>query len=986
MPRAPFVSCLLWVFLCIPAAAQGSADEDGAVASVNRWYTSGGCAARTGATLSRPVTGATEAAWRQTVSGEIESEPLVWDDVIVVAAKTSDKERILHVLRLRDGRPLAKRIFKTTESLEPSIWGTTIVVRAGPTRLEAFAVTKDALAALWAHDLEAAISAPLFFEHEVYVRAASAVLRLRVGRSRPLWRTAGAFRGRPSLRGAHVYLGEYDGVGSVKLSALKRSTGERAASQLAGFLENGGAPPEGCEPTAHVFATRVMLDNRALLGSEPADLCATASLLSRTPGANESLALFGGAMLPLTHGIAGWQKREVFTIKDRQDGPLLLATDPKDLALPVRGESQYMLLASTGSQAPFVQAGVAPTIAGGTVYVGAQAFDLDSREIVWAGDCVPRFRIVPARATLLAVDGPSKIVAWRAARLADSRPSVALPAAAAPLGRIAVTGGFLVLDDGSLSKGDFELDAAKSQVLRPDLGGKTKKTFDLAGVLIAADATRKILYAAPGEGAMRGMRAWAAVDTAGRYVALALEAVAAGAAADAERWVDEARQRGATEAQLAGIEAKLDTLAKKPSEPRAAAVAALREKAKTFERSVIESLWMSTGTLDERCSPSFARDLIGNVLELDADYPQAVAKVRSLLPREIGATDPFRARDWLQFVEATRFVTLRLVQPPARDAGSAISHEERELGSLLGIWRKDLFGLASKQLFVVTPAAAPGRIARCLSMGELVCDTLDEIFANGGKRRDTRYPLMMHLFESQDEFIREWAKLKKIPPEAAAQYLEWQAGHYDIRENLMRIYLPQDELEFEEVMNTYAHEVTHHWIAERCPLFSTADRDKGLQAPGYWIVEGFATLVQEFRFDMRARTCETLNRRARSLDVVASATPEQLLPWPLLYTLTHGAFAVLPKEMDTAVPLRWHVGAVLPVSAANLFYMQGAATCHYLFHAEGGKHRPALLDYLARHYTGACVAGEIEKVFGMSEIELGKRVVAWAKETVAARD
>jgi len=55
------------------------------------------------------------------------------------------------------------------------------------------------------------------------------------------------------------------------------------------------------------------------------------------------------------------------------------------------------------------------------------------------------------------------------------------------------------------------------------------------------------------------------------------------------------------------------------------------------------------------------------------------------------------------------------------------------------------------------------------------------------------------------------------------------------------------------------------------------------------------------------------------------------------------------------------------------FMMQGAAACHYLFNAQGGRHRKALIDYVTAHYRGELAA------FGLSGDDLGKAVVAYAK-------
>jgi hypothetical protein len=114
----------VWLFLAacaLPLHGQEAAEdaEDGAVAPMNRWTTQGGCAARRGVTASEPVAGMLETAWEWRPKGEIEGEPLVWDDRIVVAVRTGDASRSLHVLRLADGKPAGiDKTFKTPASPE----------------------------------------------------------------------------------------------------------------------------------------------------------------------------------------------------------------------------------------------------------------------------------------------------------------------------------------------------------------------------------------------------------------------------------------------------------------------------------------------------------------------------------------------------------------------------------------------------------------------------------------------------------------------------------------------------------------------------------------------------------------------------------------------------------------------------------------------------------------------------------------------------
>ena len=62
-----------------------------------------------------------------------------------------------------------------------------------------------------------------------------------------------------------------------------------------------------------------------------------------------------------------------------------------------------------------------------------------------------------------------------------------------------------------------------------------------------------------------------------------------------------------------------------------------------------------------------------------------------------------------------------------------------------------------------------------------------------------------------------------------------------------------------------------------------------------------------------------------------------------------------------------------------MFYNQAAATVHYLYHA-GPELRAAMLRYVAEHYKGKTTKDSIQKIFGMSATDLGKRVIEYAKQ------
>ena len=109
------------------------------------------------------------------------------------------------------------------------------------------------------------------------------------------------------------------------------------------------------------------------------------------------------------------------------------------------------------------------------------------------------------------------------------------------------------------------------------------------------------------------------------------------------------------------------------------------------------------------------------------------------------------------------------------------------------------------------------------------------------------------------------------------------------------------------------------------------------------------------------------------------------IPWPKLLTMPQQeAYALLATEAEVKIPLRWRMGLRSRFSKGHLFYCQAAAATGYLFLAEGGKYRAALLSYLYDHYAGACDPGALLAAVGMTGDELGTRIVRWCRSLGAA--
>lgn len=285
-------------------------------------------------------------------------------------------------------------------------------------------------------------------------------------------------------------------------------------------------------------------------------------------------------------------------------------------------------------------------------------------------------------------------------------------------------------------------------------------------------------------------------------------------------------------------------------------------------------------------------------------------------------------------------------------------------------WRPDLIAIQSDRILVIAPADRPGPIARCIELGETVCSTLDELFASGTARRDTREPLTILVYGTKDEFTAQCIKAGEIPPHG----LENTAGFYSPQYELARLYIPGGEAEFSHLIPTFAHELTHQWIEQRCPLFREGEARSTVLTPGYWVVEGFATFVEELRLSVRTRSFRA-ERRTDSTAVVALAPRDALIPWENLLTMPQGSFAKLNTKGGAKVKfpdrLAWH----RVIDPVRMFYSQAAAASAALWTMDDGAWRAKFIAFVGRYYRGERVS--IDESFGVSAAELGRRIEAW---------
>ncbi|MCA8973476.1 MAG: hypothetical protein KDC98_02085, partial [Planctomycetes bacterium] len=369
------------------------------------------------------------------------------------------------------------------------------------------------------------------------------------------------------------------------------------------------------------------------------------------------------------------------------------------------------------------------------------------------------------------------------------------------------------------------------------------------------------------------------------------------------------------------------------------------------------------------------------VLRRDPANADAMAAVRELVPAGLPAGDPFPALQWLDFADATALTPVKLLDAKLEDFDGELSDDDRMAKQQLLVWRRDwrsdLMALQSDRLVLFSPLLQPGSLARSLATGEIVCDTLEAMFADLPRQRSDPRQMLVFIYPDQADYL---AASKKLGFDAS-----WTAGFYSDALNELvpksRMFVPENDADFARVLPTMAHELTHQWLRDRCPAFMPDQVASRVGPRSYWIVEGFASFIEQFDFDLARRTARLGKGHLFYADLVASAEPSQLISWARLATLGRAGFAQgVASNRSLKVPSSMRLGASFQVRWRDAFYAQSAMLARYLYDAEDGKHRRALLDYVVAFYAGEVEKLDFEKAFGASPATIGAAVTDYARE------
>ncbi len=969
--------------------------EDGAQAPAYGWSQDDGCPARTGASAAKALRGPLERAWKvATQEGPIEGEPLAWKDRVFVVER-GPKRRVLRALLAATGADRGRVIVDATAPLFPSVGEGRILLRTSPTVVEAFSVGDTMLSRRWKIVAKEGIGAATMLRDEVYVVRDGVLERWKFGTAAPTWPknadrsdgvkverdriAAGAAATpprypRPSLRGPSVFV-----TSGHDLIEVDRASG----AEKGRVVFEGDVDPE--QSRIVVGSGEVFVRRGLPATAEAAD---TLDFSRSSPGSME--ARLG---LTLPSGLA--------TVGAAWVG--VVETDGTRRLSGTRASGDAFEFAGEGLHDEFV-APVPPTYVPGTVYVGLRAFAVPSLNVLRASAPAVLSRAIPLRDRVIVVESPTTVSAWRETHVGEDRllvrpPGLAAAPAADPKGAgapagtgpssapVALKGCKAVLDDGRVLEGPFTYDP-KANAFRSTKPGELPSCPARAvQAVLTNDAPRRVVLAFRAQEAAAGVATILRSETAKAILALVPAAVAAGDAELARRVLASAVERGAADAEVGAADALVSALEASPHPKDDAKAAEVETQFAALERREADALVEVADAMPKDAPGEVAVALVKEAVERVPRHEGAAKWVRAHLPKELPVTEPLVLDDWLDFISVRQRLKVRVwgvnkeTREPWGSDGYVPSQDSRlfnDFWAARSMWPGDVDVVAFEcgPLVVFSPLERPGAIVKCLALGRLVSDTLDQSFSPMGPPKKESENLILHLYSNRDQYLEA-----SRPSGEAERHdgLENTAGHYSPGENVTRMFFPDDE-EADEVPGVYAHELTHHWIERRRPGTEAGDRSSA--TPGYFVVEGFADFVRGFVFDVSARKANPENPRADYADVLSGIAPESLIPWPRLLTMTQKEFHDLSFDDRIPVARRWRLGPLSATVPMVLFYDQASATCAYLWLAENGKYRKALLDFVYAYYGGKAQADTLAKSTGLAPEDLGKRVVAWCHELV----
>ena len=969
------------------ATPLAQSSDSTATAAPGSWSVEGGPLSRSRVTQTDPILeGPLERAFTIDPGAELDAEPVFDEETLITVRANSKGERLLQVWDLTNGQRIGgEETFKTDARVAPCYVDGELAVRAEPDTIEVFRLVRNGLRRIdRIREKDATMGHPILIEDHVVVAIDDALHCRPLRDSASRWVVEGQFRGHLAYFGGKVWAVEYDKAsGGCKLTAIDFTTGEVAERRAVG-RRAGDVPDLPGEDMALVRDGLAFVHSDAEFGLNAGMRSASVGLdLSTEPNAVTPSAILGSTFMTKPPALLG---RGWLGMYDHPiEGEKLVATLSPPEGMGIR---QATRLSGKDWHEDLLDHVEAPSFAREVGYFGGLAWDALTSRILWRESELEDAVLYPATNAVLAVKGDREIEVWRAKRdIVDGSQIVppGAPSEAAP--------GVLVLRDGSVVEGDLRLGGSDRLREIELVGRSATRRYSERESLFAALTDGRLLYAADTRALIEGL------EKLGDQVERdALERVLG----DAEKSGDPRLMRKvliqARRLRMEDLEDLQEAYdeARKLEEPDVSRRSAERAEERLDEVGTargevywktVESLWEEGeevvddwGDVVTRKLPRHLYRLLELVLTADPGFEPAREKLEELLPAEIDLPLGRRVVDWVEFAEVNAFHPVEIWWPTNGQADQTTWEQDQLDTAQIG-WRDDLTGYRSERIFIITPLARPGGIARCMHLAEQLCDIMEGMFA-GGEERELD-PMVILLFETRKEYIEQSTKGDPGSRAIIAQ----TAGVYTPSEKVSRLYLPDESEDgaWADMIETLLHELTHHWVDCRCLRIPVSDEPRTTRTftlPGYWIVEGFASTTQFFLLDPFTGEYDTVNPRGNRIDVLANARDDQLLQWKVLFRRPHNQLWSLEGHSFDQFPLTWTLGGMRQPGGVGLFYAQAATVSQYLYNADNGRRRQQLFDYVINYYTANEEMLSIEEAFGMSEAQLGKAAADWARKTV----
>ncbi len=469
-------------------------------------------------------------------------------------------------------------------------------------------------------------------------------------------------------------------------------------------------------------------------------------------------------------------------------------------------------------------------------------------------------------------------------------------------------------------------------------------------LLLEKDDGSHLWSAGPAE-RVEGYRKLVFADRRKRLVRLTKDALSARDAKLARRLYTWVAREGLDEKTMRSLRKKVESLEKKRRPPKIKLKKRdAAEKAADGLRGALADLLVARAKQDKPAQLMLLRALLKD----DPNHKVGLAMVRMHVPADFA----FPPESWLPW-------HIELEQHGWTFTKNDLTVLERARH----YWRPDLYAIEAPGVRIITPLRDLKRVAGIARRMQMTVAKLQTLFATKKPFKRARQPLTIHLFQNRKNFVNRTGYDYSA---SRAPYYQWRNGRFDLKEDVTRMFAKKDPTAKDTAHLHYItiHEVTRAWMWSHCPRYTSAQLMAGEPASGYGLVAGLFTFFAGAKFDLVRNRIDFSTRSAEYLKI--TARKERLFAWDTFFLMSSDDLIQIDNIDEERQKKRR-----TQIYLAQAFAYQGASTCHYLFNADGGRRRKALMDYIAHQYMGAQEKLNPRIALGARPGELGRSVLAW---------